>query len=289
MKRRLGLGISAFLCIMLLHFAPPAIATDLCDNGFRVIAAGIPCNLVQTYEIPYTKTFRDCRFVVFGDTTEKGFHRFVEGNADLMVAARKMTKDEAMKAGENGITPEPKLLGLVSLAVIVDAKNPVRELTMEQVKKIFSGKIVNWSQVGGPDQPIRVVRSAVPETGAGLAFQKRALDGAAYAKDSTIATDCYGALEKCSKPGAIGYFPTASPLFEELGKRGMKAVALRLTPDSEAIIPGPAVAKEPAYPITMPLYFYYDAKAVNTCISKFAYFCAYLKQTACLEKESDDN
>ena len=288
MKSGLRVGLIAVTCVLLLSFSALANAGDLTDNGFRIIVAGIPCNLMTGYEKAYTETFRDCRLVAFQDTTQKGITRFIEGDADLMVTARKMTKSEAMKAGKNGITPEPKLIGKISLAIITDAKNPIEEITLVQLKKIFSGEIVNWRQVGGRDQPIKVVSEAVPQTGTGPAFQKAVLDDASYAKSASQITSCFSMMDQCSKPGAIGYFPTASPFFGDLKKRGIKVVAVRLAPDSEAIIPAAGVVKETAYPITMPFYFYYDAKDENPCVSKFAYFCAYLKQTACLDPNTGD-
>lgn len=289
MKSGIKVVLTAVACMLLLSFAAMANAGDLTDNGFRIIGAGIPSDLVTGYEKAYVSTFRDCRLVAFQDTTQKGINRFVEGKVDLMVAARKMTESEAMIAVKNGIWPEPKLIGRISLAVITDAKNPIKELTLEQLKKIFTGEIVNWNQVGGQDQPIKVVSAAVPQTGTGQAFQKVVLDGAPYAKRGSRTTSTFSMVEQCSKPGAIGYFPTALPLFGELEERGIKVLAVRLAPDSEAIIPASGVVKETAYPITMPFYFYYDAKDENPCVSKFAFFCAYLKQTACLDLNTSDN
>lgn len=289
MKGRVGVSLAAVVFLVLLSFASMGNAMDLTSNGFRIVAAGLPCNLVTGYEKAYVGTFTDCRIVTFGDTVQKGFEKFIQGDAELMVASRKMTGDEVRKAGRNGITPEPKLVGKMSLAVITDSGNPVEELTMEQIRKIFCGDIVNWKQVGGLDQRIRVIAPAVPETGMGFAFRKCVLEGAPYAKQASTTSCCFALMEKCSKPGAIGCFPTALPLFEELRERGIKVLAVRLTPEAEAIIPGHGLLKDTSYPITMPVYFYYDLKEENPCVSKFAYFCAYQGQTACLEKEPPGN
>jgi phosphate transport system substrate-binding protein len=262
---------------------------DLTSNGFRIISAGLPSSLITGYEKAFGDTFGDCRLVTFDDTVQKGLSSFIQGDAELMVASQKMTGAETMKAEQNGIVPEPKLIGTMSLAVITESRNPVNELTLDQLKKIFSGDIVNWNQVGGMDQPIRVVAPAVPQTGVGLAFQKCILEGGPFTKDATSTRSCYTIVEQCSEPGAIGCLPTALPLFRKLNERGIKVLAVRLSPEAEAVIPANGIVKQTAYPITMPVYLYFSAKDKNPCVSKFAYFCAYLNQTACLEGTSAGN
>ncbi len=289
MKDGIRFGLSAVVFLIFPCFAPMGSAMDLTSNGFRIVSAGLPSNLITSYEKAFRGTFGDCRLVTFDDTIQRGFSSFIQGDAELLAASRKMTSGEAAKAERNGITPEPKLVGTMSIAVITDSRNPVNELTMEQVRKIFSGDIVNWNQVGGNDQPICVVAPAVPQRAVGLAFRKCVLEGGPYAKKAVSTSSCYTMADRCSKPGAIGCLPTALPFFKKLGKRGIKVLAVRLSPEAEAIIPGNGIVKETAYPISMPVYLYYNARDENPCVSKFAYFCAYLNQTACLERESTDD
>jgi phosphate transport system substrate-binding protein len=91
---------------------------------------------------------------------------------------------------------EPKVLeqGIVStliakdaIAAIVHKDNPIKALTMEQLRGIFSGKITNWSQVGGADLPIQpyMVKAA---SATREVFAKHVLKGENYGENVKVAT-----------------------------------------------------------------------------------------------------
>ncbi len=50
-------------------------------------------------------------------------------------------------------------LGISPLAFLVSAKNPVENLSLDQLRKVFQGEILNWSEIGGQDKPIKVIGS----------------------------------------------------------------------------------------------------------------------------------
>ena len=69
------------------------------------------------------------------------------------------------------------------VAVITNTSNPVKELTIEQIRDIFTGKVTNWSQIGGSNGPIVVVSR---ETGSGTrtAFE----EGVGYSEEELVKT-----------------------------------------------------------------------------------------------------
>jgi phosphate transport system substrate-binding protein len=86
-----------------------------------------------------------------------------EGKAEIGMASRQLKQPEAdlLKQAFNidAYAPENEhVLALDGLAVIVNPQNPVQKLTLEQIGRIFSGQIVNWRDVGGPDLAISVYR-----------------------------------------------------------------------------------------------------------------------------------
>lgn len=83
-------------------------------------------------------------------STSVGVNEVIQGQADIVGSGGTFSKDMIAK----GITPT--LIGSDILAVTVNKDNPIKELTREQLKKIFAGDITNWSQVGGMDVPIVV-------------------------------------------------------------------------------------------------------------------------------------
>ena len=76
-------------------------------------------------------------------------------------------------------------IGRDRVAVFVHKDNPVASLTRPQLKDLFTGKVQNWKEVGGPDVPVKVYLSS-PGSGTRATFQKMALDGAEF---SAAATD----------------------------------------------------------------------------------------------------
>jgi phosphate transport system substrate-binding protein len=91
----------------------------------------------------------------------KGFKAMEEGKFTV-VGMTRLPNAEEKKA-----KPFFKVIGYDGLAVAVNAKNPVKNLTKEQMKGIYTGKVTNWKQVGGPDVAVTVyvdtTKSATPD------------------------------------------------------------------------------------------------------------------------------
>ncbi|MDO4383435.1 MAG: phosphate ABC transporter substrate-binding protein, partial [Eubacteriales bacterium] len=79
-----------------------------------------------------------------------GIEEVKNGNTDIGLSSRALKDDE-----KDGL--EQKVIALDGISVIVNAKNGVKDLTTQQVADIFSGKITNWSQVGGKDGKISCI------------------------------------------------------------------------------------------------------------------------------------
>ncbi len=73
-----------------------------------------------------------------------------DGTADIGMASRALTSDEAVGIQQNQIA-------LDVLAIVVHPTNPVSNLTREQLRDIYLGKITNWQDLGGPDRAIQVI------------------------------------------------------------------------------------------------------------------------------------
>jgi phosphate transport system substrate-binding protein len=110
--------------------------------------------------------------------SDAGVNLATSGAIDLGFTSRALTADEATKLRTVGI-------GLAGTSVIVNAANPVKDLTRDQVKRIFSGDVTNWKQVGGEDVDVKVfVREANSATRS--SFEQYFFGGkATYAKDAT--------------------------------------------------------------------------------------------------------
>lgn len=127
-----------------------------------------------------------------GSGSGSGISGVLAGSCDLGLSSRALTDDEkAEGAVENVIAKD-------GVAVVVNPANPVTELTTEQIAKIFTGEITNWSEVGGEDAEIAVFGrdSAFEEI---LGIQ----DKCAYLNEYSSTGDVIGNV--ASNPNAIGY------------------------------------------------------------------------------------
>jgi len=147
----------------------------------------------------------DIKISVQGGGSGVGIAALMAGTCDIANASRAMKGAEIKTAIAKGIDPVAHLVAMDGIAIIVHPSNKINNLTREAIKKIYTGKISNWKEVGGADQKI-VVLSRDVASGTYEAFNKLALDEQKVRKDAllnasnkTIAT----AIEKT--PGGIGY------------------------------------------------------------------------------------
>ena len=90
------------------------------------------------------------------------FQALLEGYAQVGMSSRRITKDEARALRADGagnmVSPtQERIVAVDSMVVVTHPSNDVEELSMEQLRGIFSGRITNWAQVGGSNRPINVV------------------------------------------------------------------------------------------------------------------------------------
>ena len=105
-----------------------------------------------------------------------GIKDAMDGISDIGLSSRDLKGEEASKV-------QSTVLAYDGVAVITNTSNPVKELTIEQIRDIFTGKITNWNQIGGNDSPIVVVSR---ETGSGTrtAFE----EGVGYSEEELVKT-----------------------------------------------------------------------------------------------------
>lgn len=87
------------------------------------------------------------------NNTRGAYQAVVEGTVDIAVCA-KPSKEQLAYAEQKGISLELVPIGSEAFVFLVNAKNPVDSLTVDQVRGIYSGKYKNWSELGGEDKRI---------------------------------------------------------------------------------------------------------------------------------------
>ncbi len=173
-----------------------------------------------------------------------GVKSLVNGTCDIADMSRFMKDTEFKAAADAGRMPVAHVVALDGLPVIVHPSNPVKGLTIAQIRDIYTGKITNWNQVGGPNRPI-VIISRDTNSGTYETFETLVMKGAAMA-GSVEYVGSNGAVRQRvqSTPNAIGY---AGLGFVD---RTVKALEVNgIAPTAETVIAGD-------YPISRPLYMF---------------------------------
>ena len=107
----------------------------------------------------------------------------------------------ALKADETGVTGT--IVALDGIAIIVNKDSKVEDLTVDQLKQMFTGEITNWSEVGGDDEIVLVGREAGSGTRDGFESIVDVKDSCKYAQELTATGAVISAVE--ANPLAIGY------------------------------------------------------------------------------------
>lgn len=87
-------------------------------------------------------------------TTNGAYEGLINDEVDVIIASRDISRNEKALAEEKQVEIMTRPLAVDGLVFIVNKNNPVSNLTSDQIRKIYTGEITNWKEVGGPDQKI---------------------------------------------------------------------------------------------------------------------------------------
>ncbi len=179
---------------------------------------------------------------VSGGGSSVGIASLLDGTTDIADHSRPIKPSEYKKAVENGIYPFTFHIANDAVAVIVHPSNPVNDLTLSQLKDIYTGKITDWKQVGGKDAPIAVV-SRDSSSGTFETWEKIVMKGEPVTSSAIFTTSNADVANEISRnPDAIGYVGLAylNPQLKAITVNGKKATL--------------AAAINYTYPIVRPLF-----------------------------------
>lgn len=151
----------------------------------------------------YMKAHSGVSITVSGGGSGTGLKQVSEGSVDIgnsdVEASEKLDKTAASKLKDHKVA-------LVTVAPVVNSKLGVKNLTTEQLIGIFTGKITNWKEVGGPNLKIMLV-TRPDSSGTRALFKQYAMNGKDEASKSALETDDSGTLMETveKNKGAIGY------------------------------------------------------------------------------------
>lgn len=167
-----------------------------------------------------------------------GITAVAEGRCDIGLSSRNLKEEEKAQ----GLTET--ILALDGIAVIVNLDNPVNDLDLETITKIYTGEITNWKEIGGDDLEIVLIgREAGSGTRDGFESITNTENTCKYRQELTSTGDVITTV--AGNPGAIGYASLASV------KETVKALSIGgVTPTEETIKDGSYVVQRPFVLVT---------------------------------------
>ncbi|KAA9339006.1 phosphate ABC transporter substrate-binding protein [Adhaeribacter soli] len=222
--------------------------------------------LAQQEAEKYMQKHKDAAITIVGGGTGVGLSALEEGTTDLAMASRTLKTEEKLKFQAAKKDIKEALIAYDALSVIVNPNNKVSQLTREQLEGIFTGKITNWKDVGGDNEKI-VPYSRETSSGTYEFFKEHVLNKKNYAGNILMMPATGSIVQSVGQTkGAIGYVGLAYDTPE------VKPLKVSYDQGKTYVAPSVEAAKDKSYPISRPLFFFYDA----TSESKVKPFIDYI-------------
>jgi len=196
----------------------------------------------------FTEAFKsnhpDLEITVKKTGSGDGAAALIDGRCDVATMSRFMKDKEFKAAVDKGVFPVAHVVAMDGVCVVVHPSNPVTQLSKEQIRNIYTGKITNWKEVGGPDSPIVVISrdtsSGTYETFHGLVMNKEEMGS----KVEYVNSNPQAHSRVKTTVGAIGYVG--------IGFLDTNVKALKV----DGILPSRQTITTGQYPLARPLFMF---------------------------------
>jgi phosphate transport system substrate-binding protein len=213
-------------------------------------------NLALAWAERYQSEHPEVSLSVTGGGSGTGIAALINNTVGIANASRKIKQQEIDEAKANGIIPIEFTVARDAIGVIVNRNNPVDRLTMQQLADIFTGRINNWSEVGGND--LEIVRiSRETNSGTHVYFLETVIrlgnkeNTDIFSRDTLLLPSSEGIIaEVRDNPHAIGYDGLGYITDE------VKVIAIAIDDTHPYILPSVDTVNNGSYPIARDLYMY---------------------------------
>ena len=243
------------LVLVVLLIASPAFARSG-KNSIQIKGSDTMVNLGQAWAEKYMEKNPEEFIAVTGGGSGTGIASLLSGTCDIAMSSREIKQKEIDQAKLKGINPKEIKVALDGIAVVVNPKNQVDKLTLDQLAGIFTGKIINWKEVGGKDEKI-VLLSREVNSGTHVYFKEHVLrkndpnsQEEFSPKALMLSSSQAIADEVAGNSATIGYYGMGYICAKQ------KPVAIAKDEKSAYVSPNIDNVVKNVYPISRPLFIY---------------------------------
>ncbi len=208
----------------------------------------------------FMNKYPDINISVRGTGSGNGIAALINGICDIADASRPMKQSEIDKAKTNGIDPVENIIAKDAIAIVVNLDNPISEISHAQLKKIYTGEITNWKELGGPDMKI-VPITRDSSSGTFEIFEEKVLGKGVEMVSTAVVQGSNQAIKTTVEKtkGAIGYIG--------LGYVDSSVKVLKY----DGVVPSKETVLSGEYEISRPLFMYTDGEPQGA-VKKFIDF-----------------
>ena len=145
---------SLFLAMV---FACTAVIPAFSADGLVIKGSTTVLPVAQAAVEAYMKIHKGVQISLSGGGSGEGIKALIDGSTNIATSSREIKDKEIELAKSKGIKPVATVVALDALTPVVNPKNKVKNLTIDQLSQIYQGNITNWKEVGGNDMPIVVI------------------------------------------------------------------------------------------------------------------------------------
>lgn len=255
--KRIALGVALASVLGSLPLVASAAVTVKGSDTMVILA--------QRWAEEYMKQNSGKKVQVTGGGSGVGIAALINGTTDVADASRTMKPDEIAKVRDRfNVLPTETAVAKDGVTVYVSESSPIQQLTLDQLRGIFTGDITNWKAVGGPDAPI-VLYSRENSSGTYVFFKEVVLQGDDYAASAQTLPGTAAVVNAVAKEkNGIGYGGAAYAK----GVREVKIVGK----DGQPWLPTAENIASGKYPLSRKLFMYTRGKPSGE-VAQFIAFC----------------
>jgi phosphate transport system substrate-binding protein len=209
--------------------------------------------LCQRLAEEYMRTHKQTAIQVSGGGSSSGIAALINGSTRICASSRPLTNAEIRMAATKGIKVHQLAVALDGIAIYLHKSNPIADLTLAQLRDIYTDRIANWKELGGPDQSI-IIYGRENNSGTYTYFQQQILGGEDFA-------------DRCEPlPGTASVVHAVANDVNGIGYGGIawattiKYVGIKINDSAQAVVPSAANVSDRSYPISRELYFFLNGE-----------------------------
>ena len=260
MKKRAVLAVVLLIALLSGACSRREIRAGQKAVSIQIKGSDTMVNLGQVWAEEFNKIHPNMNIAVTGGGSGTGIAALISGTCDIAESSRAVEEKEIMQAEAKGFKFNEEIVALDGIVVVVHPSNPVKNLTMDQLREIFMGSIRDWKVLEGPDMPI-VLLSREVNSGTHIFFKEHVLRRGKkkgreeFSPGALMMPSSYAIAEEvANNENAVGYYG--------LGYISPRQKVIAVAKDSKSPFVEPRLAsiRDNSYPISRPLYLYTNGK-----------------------------